>query len=79
MANTITIIQLAAILKRQIAKGNGDKKILISNDDEGNGYHELFFGCSPIEGEMKDYLLDASYMLPFGVNEDNIEEYAIIG
>ena len=79
MANTLTISQLASICKAQIKKGNGGKKILISNDDEGNGYHELFFGCSPIEGEMKDYLLDASYMLPFGVDESNIDEYVIIG
>lgn len=27
----------------QISKGNGDKQILISNDDEGNGYHTLFY------------------------------------
>ena len=26
-----------------INKGNGDKKIFISSDDEGNSYHRLFY------------------------------------
>lgn len=39
----ISVNQLAEIIQEQIKKGNGDKKILISGDDEGNSYHGLFY------------------------------------
>ena len=34
-------------IKKAIDAGFGDKKILLSNDDEGNGYHECFFVLTP--------------------------------
>jgi hypothetical protein len=81
MARTITIEKLATLLKTEISLGNGKKKILISNDDEGNGYHELFFGVTSGSNmkKMAEYLATAPYMLPFGVNADNIDEYVILG
>lgn len=42
--NAITVNELSKICLEQIAKGNGAKQIIISNDDEGNGYHSLFYG-----------------------------------
>ncbi len=39
----ITVKQLKELCEKQIKKGNGDKHILISNDDEGNGFHTLFY------------------------------------
>ena len=38
-----TVKELFEACRIQIAKGNGDKHILISDDDEGNGFHTLFF------------------------------------
>jgi hypothetical protein len=38
-----TVRELKALCEQEIAKGNGDKKIYISVDDEGNGFHPLFF------------------------------------
>lgn len=44
MANLgLTVGQLALACQLQINKGNGDKYVLISDDDEGNGYHTLFY------------------------------------
>lgn len=39
-----TVKDLRKFCDMQIKKGNGDKYVLISNDDEGNGYHTLFYG-----------------------------------
>lgn len=39
----VTVKQLLELCKQQVAKGNGDKIIMLSNDDEGNGYHEMFY------------------------------------
>ena len=38
-----TVKQLLELCKEQIAKGNGDKIIVLSNDDEGNGYHTMYY------------------------------------
>ena len=39
----VTIERLLECLQDQVAKGNGKKKILLSNDIEGNGYHEMYY------------------------------------
>jgi len=39
----VTVKELLELCKEQVAKGNGDKIILLSNDDEGNGYHEMIY------------------------------------
>lgn len=40
---TVTVEQLLQVCKQEVAAGNGKKAILISNDDEGNGYHHLLY------------------------------------
>lgn len=71
---TLTVKQLLQACKEEIAKGNGDKHILISGDDEGNSFHELFYLFSHLKGE------DISYGLPFGVSEDDVNaKYIILG
>lgn len=42
-AGVVTINELLEACKEQVDKGNGDKCIAISNDDEGNGFHMLFY------------------------------------
>lgn len=39
----VTVKQLLKLCQQQVAKGNGDKIIVLSNDDEGNGYHEMIY------------------------------------
>lgn len=51
----ITVNGLFDMLKEQIKKGNGNKAILISRDDEGNGYHSLFFGVTDELPTIKQY------------------------
>ena len=41
--NGITVEQLFVLCHEQIKKGNGKKTVLISTDDEGNGYHTLYY------------------------------------
>ena len=75
----LTINQLIALCKEAKKNGLGEKKILISNDDEGNGYHELFFGVTT---NLADMFTPNSYSpeLPYGVNHDTaIKDYVILG
>lgn len=45
----LTIKQLYQECRNEINKGNGDKVIMISQDDEGNGYHYLWYSFTPVE------------------------------
>ena len=39
----VTVKELLRLCIEQVAKGNGDKLIVLSNDDEGNGYHDMIY------------------------------------
>lgn len=41
---TLTVNHLLILCSVLVKDGKGDKKILVSDDDEGNGYHEAFYG-----------------------------------
>lgn len=43
MENPITINELFKFCEKQVKEGRGDNVIMISNDDEGNGYHYLWY------------------------------------
>lgn len=73
----ITVSRLLELCKMAQKRGLANKKILISNDDEVNGYHELFFDITEIkEDDFKGY----SYVLPYGVSAERAaKEYVILG
>ena len=74
MKKAMTITQLLNACARQVDAGNGDKQVLISIDDEGNGFHELFFGFT----DPLNMTMDA-YELPYGIDPDNMEDYMLLG
>lgn len=39
----MTVKELLYACKMQVAAGNGDKKVWVSNDDEGNGFHQISY------------------------------------
>ena len=51
----ITVQNLLDICKEQVKAGNGERIVLISDDDEGNGFHTLFFGFLSDPGEIRAY------------------------
>lgn len=72
---TITVDELYRALAKARKDGFGDKKILLSNDDEGNGYHECFFTVSTEPGKFGLSCND----LPYGVEPEDLDDYVIIG
>lgn len=40
----LTVEDLLRLCRQQCANGNGKKTVLISTDDEGNGFHTLYYG-----------------------------------
>lgn len=43
----ITVDGLRELCQKQIDAGNGKKQILISDDEEGNGFHPLIYNFTP--------------------------------
>ena len=73
-----TINDLYEWSKKQVDKGNGNLKVQLSNDEEGNGYHGLYYGLEPLkemETENRECIIDEME----DVNGKNWKEYAILG
>ena len=74
----ITVEQLYNELGKLIKKGKGGKKILLSQDDEGNGYHQMFYGVTT---NLRD-VFGGVYAphIPYGISKATvIKDYVIIG
>ena len=72
----ITIEQLFNECAKQMKAGNGKRHILLSGDDEGNSYHELFYGFTACEKAIGD----EAYMYPYGVTPEQAQkEYIVLG
>lgn len=50
----LTVKKLKELCEEEIKKGNGDKNIVISDDFEGNSFHGLLYGFTPIKCEDED-------------------------
>ena len=70
----ITVAQLGIEIDKQIKAGNGDKKILITCDDEGNGYHGLFYTFNADIGQIKDAQNGGLFH-----DDVNLEEVILLG
>ena len=43
MNKPLTVKELAKLCQDEIKKGHGEYSIMLSDDDEGNGYHYLWY------------------------------------
>jgi len=81
MNNQMTVKQLLKLCQEEVKKGNGDKFIVVADDNEGNGYHGMFYGFTDAievkEGlkvfgsSLEDEIYDSCYTKP--------EEIIILG
>lgn len=55
----LTVKDLLRKCEEEIANGNGDKNIVISDDNEGNGYHGLFYSFTPVDDDFKNDIYDS--------------------
>ena len=58
MNKPITVEQLKKYCEEEIKKGNGKKVIMISDDDEGNGCHYLWYSFSGVDDTCEDYFIN---------------------
>ena len=75
MASAITVKQMHKALGDLIKKGHGNRKIMLTQDDECNGIHECWFAPS-IWNADDCYCL----LLPHGITaKDVAKNYVVIG
>lgn len=78
-----TVKELYNACKDQIKKGNGDKVIMISDDDEGNGYHYLYYSFTTMEEFEEPIEVDGNqYEVNFDAHNENVakkEDTIILG
>ena len=70
-----TVRELYKECEEQMRLGNGDKTIMISQDDEGNGYHYLLYSFTPA----KDVLDSDFYMNEIDEDIAKLEDTIILG
>lgn len=50
--------------KKEMAKGNGEKTLVVANDNEGNEYHGMFFTISPCDESYRNLIMDSQEYEP---------------
>jgi len=75
MNRPLTVKELADACNKQIAKGNGDRVIMISNDDEGNGYHYLWYEFQTPE-EITQSMINQGVPTEWGIIDELDERIA---
>ena len=82
----LTVNDLLELCKKEVENGNGERKIMISCDDEGNDYHNLYYEFTPAEKLFVDE--DGEYDeddLPYGIKYDiktkgrSLEDFIVFG
>ena len=73
----MTVKELYEHCKVEINLGNGNRSVIISDDDEGNGYHDLFYPFLRDPRMIKE-CLDSTYSWN-NVPETDPEKMIILG
>lgn len=67
----LTVKDLLDYCMQEVADGNGDKVVYISNDDEGNGFHGLYYAFTTDPEDIRGYV-DGSHSRMNNVDIDSI-------
>lgn len=52
----MTVKQLLKFCQDEIKAGHGDCSIMLSDDDEGNGYHYCWYAFTPIDEYTEEFV-----------------------
>ncbi len=56
LSRPLTIKQLLKLCQDEIKAGRGDYAIMLSDDDEGNGYHYCWYSFTPIDEYTEEFV-----------------------
>lgn len=73
--HALTLSELYTAIRSEIAKGNGEKTVLVADDDEGNGYHPIYFAVTGMENFDEE---DLGWCNMHGVSPKDAKENCIV-
>lgn len=73
----LTIKDLYINLREEVRKGNGDKFIVVADDNEGNGFHGLFFGITSETEDVKEAVEFSNGI--YDSQENDLNKLVILG
>ena len=80
MANkNITVKELRDRLDKYVRAGHGDRQIVISDDNEGNGFHGLFYDLSFPQKTMPKEQKEYYKSLIHDSCTDNLDDIVFLG
>ena len=50
----LTVLDLFKLLEQEVRDGNGNKAIVVADDNEGNAFHGLFYGITSEPNDIKE-------------------------
>ena len=59
MNKPLTIKELQKICEKEIKKGHDDHVIMLSDDDEGNGYHYCWYHFTEIDEYTEEFVIES--------------------
>ena len=59
MNRQMKVKDLLELCIEEVKKGNANKNIVISDDNEGNGYHGMFYGFTTCSEEFEHLIYDS--------------------
>lgn len=73
----LTIKDLYKNLAAEIKKGNGDKFIVVADDNEGNSFHGLFFGITSESSKVRESIEYSNGI--YDSQEEDLNKLVILG
>jgi hypothetical protein len=61
----VTVNDLYKYCENAIRNGHGNKNIVISDDNEGNSFHGMFYGFSIIDDYSRTLIYDSNTSSPY--------------
>lgn len=60
----VTVKEMYQALGKAIKEGHGNRYLVCGDDNEGNGYHGVFFHLTPMPESCMDLVSDSQIMRP---------------
>ena len=64
----LRVKDLYKLCKEEISKGNGDMVVMLSDDDEGNGYHYCWYAFTTTTQMLKPFEYNGKMIKPDDIN-----------
>lgn len=68
----LTVKELKILCDKAIKEGHGNKHIVVADDNEGNGFHGMFYGFTPLDDSNYSMFSNDIYDSNYNKKEDTI-------